>query len=265
VLDRHCAPAREARLVRHSAARIRLLSSLRVALHFLCVAVFSARLGARLQGDLPFQQEDMAKTNTTKKKAPSANGEGEIAAGTVMERVAEAAATIAGPIAAKAKKLKRVIKKAVAPTRNRAPEPATPQASGDGASAMAGMSPAAASTGADLPAKPAKATRLIKPIEVETRATQPVVETASVPPPPIQGVTKPAAAPKRAAKPRAGARPPRSPASADKRGFTQDDVALRAYFIAQRRHAEGRHGNPESDWLEAERELRAELGMQVSQ
>jgi hypothetical protein len=60
--------------------------------------------------------------------------------------------------------------------------------------------------------------------------------------------------------------PPRSGSGSTKpkkKGFTNDDVALRAYFIAQRRHAEGRHGNPESDWLEAEAELRAEHGVRA--
>jgi hypothetical protein len=36
---------------------------------------------------------------------------------------------------------------------------------------------------------------------------------------------------------------------------------LRAYFIAQRRHAEGLPGNPETDWHQAESELRAAYGM----
>jgi hypothetical protein len=38
-----------------------------------------------------------------------------------------------------------------------------------------------------------------------------------------------------------------------------DDIALRAYFIAEKRRAEGRHAEPHEDWIEAERQLRAEL------
>jgi hypothetical protein len=35
-------------------------------------------------------------------------------------------------------------------------------------------------------------------------------------------------------------------------------IALRAYFISEQRHAEGREGDSLSDWLEAERQLLAE-------
>jgi len=42
------------------------------------------------------------------------------------------------------------------------------------------------------------------------------------------------------------------------RGFTQDDIALRAYFIAERRRAQGLAGDQHQDWLEAEREIIAE-------
>lgn len=40
--------------------------------------------------------------------------------------------------------------------------------------------------------------------------------------------------------------------------ISHDDIALRAYFIAERRRNEGRHGDPSHDWVEAERQLRAE-------
>ena len=77
-----------------------------------------------------------------------------------------------------------------------------------------------------------------------------------------------APAPARAAKPRAVA--PKAVASkrtttpkskTKKPSYTLDDVALRAYFIAQDRHANGIPGSPETDWLEAERQLRAEIGL----
>ena len=38
-----------------------------------------------------------------------------------------------------------------------------------------------------------------------------------------------------------------------------DDIALRAYFIAEKRQRLGLPGDTESDWLEAERQLSAEL------
>lgn len=37
-----------------------------------------------------------------------------------------------------------------------------------------------------------------------------------------------------------------------------EDVALRAYFIAERRAKMGWHGDSTSDWVEAERQLKAE-------
>lgn len=40
--------------------------------------------------------------------------------------------------------------------------------------------------------------------------------------------------------------------------FGHNDIAVRAYGIYQRRAREGRHGTPMGDWLEAERQLKAE-------
>ncbi|MEP6672659.1 MAG: DUF2934 domain-containing protein [Chthoniobacter sp.] len=40
--------------------------------------------------------------------------------------------------------------------------------------------------------------------------------------------------------------------------YTQDDVALRAYFISEKRRAHGIPGDEHHDWLEAERQLLAE-------
>ena len=59
---------------------------------------------------------------------------------------------------------------------------------------------------------------------------------------------KAVAAPKRAAKPL----PSKAP------GFTSDDVALRAYFIAEKRRQIGLPGDEAHDWLEAERQLLSE-------
>ena len=89
---------------------------------------------------------------------------------------------------------------------------------------------------------------------------------------------KPAAPAKRAAKPAAATAPvgarkaaaptkptkPAKPAAAPKRAaqkaaaFTTDDVALRAYFIAEKRRRHGLPGDEHQDWVEAERQLRAE-------
>lgn len=40
--------------------------------------------------------------------------------------------------------------------------------------------------------------------------------------------------------------------------ISHDDIALRAYFIAERRNFFGAPGDASSDWIEAERQLRAE-------
>ena len=40
--------------------------------------------------------------------------------------------------------------------------------------------------------------------------------------------------------------------------FTTEEIALRAYFIAERRDAMGWPGDSTSDWIEAERQLKAE-------
>lgn len=37
---------------------------------------------------------------------------------------------------------------------------------------------------------------------------------------------------------------------------TTEDIAIRAYFIGENRRNRGLPGNPESDWYEAERQLR---------
>ncbi len=41
--------------------------------------------------------------------------------------------------------------------------------------------------------------------------------------------------------------------------YTQDDVALRAYFIAEKRRKLGLPGDEHSDWVEAERQIAAEF------
>lgn len=43
-----------------------------------------------------------------------------------------------------------------------------------------------------------------------------------------------------------------------KAAYTQDEIALRAYFISETRQRLGLQGDPDSDWIEAERQLAAE-------
>jgi Protein of unknown function (DUF2934) len=51
----------------------------------------------------------------------------------------------------------------------------------------------------------------------------------------------------------------KSQSVATKPAYTSEDIALRAYFIAEKRRQLGIYGSPESDWLEAERQLRETL------
>lgn len=47
-------------------------------------------------------------------------------------------------------------------------------------------------------------------------------------------------------------------APAPVRGLTQEDIALRAYFIGEHRRARALPGDQHQDWLEAERQIIAE-------
>ena len=48
----------------------------------------------------------------------------------------------------------------------------------------------------------------------------------------------------------------KSEAASVSRSATKADIALSAYYIGERRRAAGLPGSSESDWLEAERQLR---------
>jgi outer membrane biosynthesis protein TonB len=65
---------------------------------------------------------------------------------------------------------------------------------------------------------------------------------------------KPAAAKPTKPKPKA----PAKPVAAKAPGFTQDDIALRAYYIGEKRRHLGLRGDESHDWIEAERQLLAE-------
>lgn len=85
---------------------------------------------------------------------------------------------------------------------------------------------------------------MAKKTETKTKAAAPAKKAA-----------KPAAKKKPAAaksKPAAKIVKPATPA------YTQDDVALRAYFIAEKRRADGLPGDEHGDWIEAERQLALE-------
>jgi len=69
---------------------------------------------------------------------------------------------------------------------------------------------------------------------------------------------KPAKAAKVPAKKSVVKKSPASTKKSVKTAFTNDDIALRAYFIAEKRHKTGQPGDSSHDWLEAERQLLAE-------
>lgn len=56
------------------------------------------------------------------------------------------------------------------------------------------------------------------------------------------------------------AKKPAAPKTRKAPAYTQDDIALRAYFIGEKRHRLGVHGDSHSDWVEAERQLATENG-----
>lgn len=69
-----------------------------------------------------------------------------------------------------------------------------------------------------------------------------------------------AAKPKTRAKPKAASTPRKAKTAAPsaKIGFSTEEIALRAYFIAEDRQRHGKPGTESGDWHEAERQLRAE-------
>ena len=48
-----------------------------------------------------------------------------------------------------------------------------------------------------------------------------------------------------------------NPATSETVKPSYDEIALRAYFIALNRHANGEPGDPLKDWIEAEKQLRS--------
>jgi Protein of unknown function (DUF2934) len=93
-----------------------------------------------------------------------------------------------------------------------------------------------------------KKTTNTKPATPAKRAakTKPVAEKVAVPEP---VPAKPKAV---ASKTKPALRRTKKPA------YSQEDVALRAYFIAERRQAAGLPGDSHQDWIEAERQLASE-------
>jgi hypothetical protein len=105
-----------------------------------------------------------------------------------------------------------------------------------------------------------KAAPIAAPATVPTPAAVVAPPKASTKARPAQAVAKPAKAAPAAAK--AAVKPIKLTSSRKKapaRTITYDDIALRAYLIAEHRQNHGIWGEPHLDWIEAERQLQAEL------
>jgi len=92
----------------------------------------------------------------------------------------------------------------------------------------------------------------------EKRAAKPVATVAvKTPPVAVAAKTKPGAKAVKAPAAKAK-RNTKAPAPAKPR-YTREDVALRAYFISEKRRAHGLPGSEHQDWLEAERQIYASV------
>jgi hypothetical protein len=93
--------------------------------------------------------------------------------------------------------------------------------------------------------KPEKATKPTKEKKAKTVVIEPEV--------------KPAAKPVKAAKKSVAAKPVKAPKpAAVEIVISVEEISLRAYYIAERRQAMGWPGDSSHDWIEAERQLKAE-------
>jgi hypothetical protein len=114
--------------------------------------------------------------------------------------------------------------------------------------------------------KPAKAQKkkgivpASMPVLVPAAATEAPVPPAEPAPEPAAPKAKKAPAKKAPAKKKAkpAARVIETTVTTEEILISNDDIALRAYFISEARHANGHGGDETSDWIEAERQLRAE-------
>ncbi|MEA3210082.1 MAG: hypothetical protein QOE70_3139 [Chthoniobacter sp.] len=115
------------------------------------------------------------------------------------------------------------------------------------------------------------ATRAAKPLAKSKPTIVPAAEIAVVEkrktfepvaakPAPVPAAREVAVAAKRKAAEPAPAKRIRKPAAPKAPAYTNEDLALRAYFIAEKRHAAGLPGDSHQDWIEAERQLALEHG-----
>ena len=97
---------------------------------------------------------------------------------------------------------------------------------------------------------------MAKKTDSTTKPIAAVKPAAEPPKPPAKAPAKKKPAAKKAKAP--AGKSAKKTAKPAKPAYTHADVALRAYFIAEKRHAHGLPGNEHLDWLEAERQLAKE-------
>ncbi len=85
----------------------------------------------------------------------------------------------------------------------------------------------------------------------KSSAKAPAVPAAPVAPAPTPAAPKKTTAKAKTSKP-----------AADGNSIPNDDIALRAYFIAEKRRLQGLPGDESQDWLEAERQIASERGFE---
>lgn len=115
-----------------------------------------------------------------------------------------------------------------------------------------------------------KAAKSAKKVELEKLAPAPEVKEVMVAAPETKKKKKESSPKKEASKkvPAKKSVPKAAPKGSGKASSrkkvaqpTGDDIALRAYFIAERRQALGLPGDSTGDWVEAERQLLEEAGL----
>ncbi|MEX1119550.1 MAG: DUF2934 domain-containing protein [Terrimicrobiaceae bacterium] len=91
------------------------------------------------------------------------------------------------------------------------------------------------------------------------------VKKSKASPEPVVAETQKAAPAKSATKKKTALKstPAKKPATKKARRPTDEEIALRAYFIAERRQNLGWFGDETQDWVEAERQLLKEAGLKA--
>jgi hypothetical protein len=112
----------------------------------------------------------------------------------------------------------------------------------------------------DKPAKAAKGKKNIVPasLPVLVQTAAPATPEAAPAPKAKKAAPKKKPAAKKTAKPSPAEEPAEDMVVVEEIVISNDDIALRAYFIAEKRRAHGHWGDEAGDWIEAERQLREE-------